>query len=148
MPCWIQNSSSRVRPETARSPSAVPIQSDVAAPAGIRDDSTDHRNASAHGSDDVADPVDEVKERAFRLRSGLTLYRDICLRRGAKVLSESHGPADHQKADCDHHGCYTYVLHLRVDLHRDSALVVSGPPERREAADQNSGLGRMLGRNP
>src|SRR5581483_3664895 len=84
---------------------------DVAAPAGIGDNSADHGNARAHGSDDVANPVNEVEERAFRLRPGLTLDRDICLRRGAKVLSDGHGLADHQKADCERHDCYTYVLH-------------------------------------
>ena len=123
MPCWIQNSSSRVRPGNGQESKRRPDPTDVAPAAGIRDNSADHGNASAHGSDHVANPVDEVQERAFRLRPGLTLDRDVCLRRGAKVLSESHGLADHQKADCEHHGCYTYVLHLRVDLHRDSALV-------------------------
>src|SRR5579872_2224550 len=112
-----------------------PDPTDVAPAAGIRDNSADHGNARAHGSDDVANPVHEVEERAFRLRPGLTLYRDICLRRGAKVLSESHGLADRQKADCERQGCYMYVLHLRVDLPRDSALVAPVRPHRREVAD-------------
>src|SRR5579871_2385796 len=95
-----------------------PDPTDVAPAAGVRDNSADHGDAGSDRSDDVADPVHEVQERAFRLRPCLTLDRDICLGRGAKVLSDSHGLADHQKADCEHHGCYTYVLHLRVDLHR------------------------------
>ena len=72
--------------------------------------------------------LDALQHRPFRLRPGLTLYRDVCLRRGAKVLSESHGLADHQKADCQHHCCCTFVLHLPVDLHRDSALVAPARP--------------------
>jgi hypothetical protein len=65
-------------------------------------------------------------------------------------LSESHGLAHHQKADCQHHGRDTYVLHFRLDLHRDSA------PYRRRAplespsgsGPTNSGLVRMLGQDP
>src|ERR1700679_621824 len=104
-----------------------PDPADVTSTAGIRDDSTDHRDAGPHWSDDVANPVNEVQERAFRLRPGLTLDRNVDLRRSAKILSESHGLAHHQKADCQHRGCYTNVLHFSVDLHRDSA------PYRRRA---------------
>src|ERR1017187_6803874 len=86
---------------------------DVASPAGIRDNSPDHRYAGAHGRDDVANPVNEIQERAFRLRPGLTLNRYVWLRSSAEILIESHGLAYHQKADCQHHGRYTYVLHLR-----------------------------------
>ena len=104
-----------------------PDPADVASTAGIRDNSADDSDASPHGGNDVANPVNEVQERAFRLRPGLTLDRDVRLRRSTKILSESHGLADHQKADCQHHGRDTYVLHLRVDLHRDSALVAPVP---------------------
>jgi hypothetical protein len=62
------------------------------------------------------------------------------------TVSESHGLAHHQKADCQHRGCYTNVLHFSVDLHRDSA------PYRRRAllesligaGSTSSGLVRML----
>src|ERR1019366_2617126 len=50
---------------------------DVTSPAGIRDNSPDHRDAGAHWRDDVANPVDEIQERAFRLRPGLTLNRYV-----------------------------------------------------------------------
>jgi len=127
-----------------------PDPAEVTPTAGIRDDSADHGDAGPHWSDDVANPVNEVQERAFRLRPGLTLDRNVDLRRRAKVLSESHGLAHHQKADCQYHGRDTYVLHFRVDLHRDSA------PYRRRAPFEslsasgptNSGLVRMLGQDP
>ena len=61
-----------------------PDPTDVASAAGIGDDSTDDGNASAHGSDHVANPVHEVQERTFGLRPGLTLDRDVRLRRGAR----------------------------------------------------------------
>ena len=124
-----------------------PDPAEITPAARIRDDSADHGDAGPHWSDDVANPVNEVQERAFRLRPGLTLDRNVDLRRCAKVLSESHGLAHYQKADCQYHGCYTNVLHLRVNLHRDSA------PYRRRAplesltgaGPTNSGLVRMLG---
>jgi len=45
-----------------------------------------HRATGCYGGDHVADPVDEVQERSFRLRSGLALDRDVGLRGGAQVL--------------------------------------------------------------
>jgi hypothetical protein len=40
----------------------------------------------SHRSDDVADPTNEIEERAFRLRSGLTLNSRVELRRSAESL--------------------------------------------------------------
>ncbi len=127
-----------------------PDPAEVTSTAGIRDDSPNHGDARPHWSDDVANPVNEVQERAFRLRPGLTLDRNVDLRRSAKILSEGHGLAHHQKADCQYRGCYTNVLHFSVDLHRDSA------PHRRRAlleslsrtGSTNSGLVRMLEQDP
>jgi hypothetical protein len=97
-----------------------PDPTDVASATCIRNNSADNSHAGAHRRDDIGNPVDEIQERAFRLGPGLTLNRYVCLRRSAKVLSESHGLAHYQKTDCQRHGHHAYVLHFRVDLHRDS----------------------------
>ncbi len=68
---------------------SCPNPAEVTSTAGIRDDSADHGDAGPHWSDDIANPVNEVQERAFRLRPGLTLDRNVDLRRSAKILSES-----------------------------------------------------------
>ena len=72
--------------------------------AGVGDDSTDHGNAGARRGDHVADPVDEVEERGFRLRSGLALDRHIYLRCRAKG-TDWHTT----EAECQGKRCNTYM---------------------------------------
>src|SRR5471030_2988893 len=50
---------------------------DVTSPAGIRDNAAEDGHAGTYGSDDVANPVNEIQERAFWLRPGLTLNCDV-----------------------------------------------------------------------
>jgi hypothetical protein len=69
--------------------------SKISASTGIRHNAPNYGHARAHGGDNVADPVHKVEECAFGLRTGLTLNRHIRLRSGAKVLSKSHGLANH-----------------------------------------------------
>src|SRR5206468_10040034 len=53
------------------------------------DDGAYRRAARSHRGDHVADPVDEIQERSFRLRSGLTLDGHVGLRGGTEVLGQS-----------------------------------------------------------
>src|SRR5471032_2016159 len=50
---------------------------DVTSPAGIRDNAAEDGHTGTHGSDDVTNPVDEIQERALRLRPGLALDRHV-----------------------------------------------------------------------
>ena len=59
-----------------------------AAAGNVRDESPGNRETGANRRDDVADPVDEVEKRAFRLSTGLTLDGDVRLRRRAEVLGQ------------------------------------------------------------
>ncbi|MFN7995375.1 MAG: hypothetical protein U0Q18_17330 [Bryobacteraceae bacterium] len=42
----------------------------------VASDSAQHRHTSANRRDDVANPVHEIQERAFRLRPSLALHCD------------------------------------------------------------------------
>src|SRR5471032_367278 len=50
---------------------------DVTSPAGIGDNAAEDGHAGTHGSDDVTNPVNEIEERALRLRPGLALNRHV-----------------------------------------------------------------------
>ena len=77
VPCAIQTSSNQVRPDTAQQSQCRPNPPDVTSPAGIRDNAAEDGHAGTHGSDDIANPVNEIQQRAFRLRPGLALNRHV-----------------------------------------------------------------------
>src|ERR1019366_6794220 len=88
--CTLRNTASTLRDPVLQQPGQTRYgqkaqrgadPADITSPAGIRDNSPDHRYAGAYGRDDVANPVDEIQERAFGLRPGLALDRHVRLRR-------------------------------------------------------------------
>jgi len=76
----IQNSISRVIPETASKLAAAVSHRPTPAP-GAKLDRSDYSTGSGDWSDDVANPVDEVQECTFWLSTGLALHGHIRLRR-------------------------------------------------------------------
>src|SRR5476649_1697679 len=84
--CALRNAASTLRDPELQQPGQTrhsqesqcrPNPTDVTSPAGIRDNAAEDSYAGTHGSDDVTNPVNEIQERAFRLRPGLTLNRNV-----------------------------------------------------------------------
>ncbi len=82
----LEQSSNAGHRETSQSSYDIPHG---APPGDVGDQAASNRKRGADRRDDVADPVNQVQERAFRLRAGLALDRDVNLRGCAR----DSGPA-------------------------------------------------------